>query len=102
MGVEAASGAEAPKAITGTYKHALEVAADQGKPLLMDFYTDWCPHCKELDAEARWIRKTHPGWRKGGQALLGDKGKSYDRIEYATPDGKTKTIFFDITDFFGK
>ena len=55
-----------------------------------------------VDAEAKWIRKIHPGWRKGNQALLGDKGKHYDRIEYTTPDGKTETIFFDITEFFGK
>lgn len=55
-----------------------------------------------VDAEAKWIRKVHPGWRKGDQALLSEKGKAYDRIEYTTPDGKTKTIFFDITEFFGK
>jgi len=29
-------------------------------------------------------------------------GKSYDRIVYTTPDGTKKTIFFDITGFFGK
>jgi len=55
-----------------------------------------------VDAEAKWIRKIHPGWRKGNQALLNKNGKSYDRIEYATPDGRTQTIFFDITEFFGK
>lgn len=55
-----------------------------------------------VDAEAKWIRKVHPGWRKGNQALLNEKGKSYDQIEYATPDGKTMTVYFDITDFFGK
>ena len=53
-------------------------------------------------AERLWIRKIHPGWRKGRQALLSKKGKQYDRIEYKTPNGETKTIFFDISDFFGK
>jgi hypothetical protein len=55
-----------------------------------------------VDAEAKWIKKVHPGWQKGEQSLLSHKDKSYDRIAYATPDGKTMTIFFDITDFFGK
>jgi hypothetical protein len=55
-----------------------------------------------VGAESKWVRKMHPGWRKGTQALLNVKGRSYDRIEYATPDGKTKTIFFDITAWFGK
>ena len=55
-----------------------------------------------VDAESQWISKVHPGWSKGDQALLSKKGKSYDRIEYTTPKGKTQTVFFDITEFFGK
>ena len=55
-----------------------------------------------VEAEAKWIRKVHPGWQKGAQALLSEKKRYYDRIEYATPAGKTETIFFDISDFFGK
>ena len=56
-----------------------------------------------IEAESKWIRKIHPGWIKGIQALLNEKGKFYDRIEYKTPpSGETKVIFFDITDFFGK
>lgn len=55
-----------------------------------------------VDAESRWIKKVHPGWQKGKQALLSDDGKKYDKIEYTTRTGETKTIYFDITDFFGK
>lgn len=55
-----------------------------------------------VDAEDKWVRKIHPGWRKGAQALMSDNGKSYDRIDYTTPKGETKTLFFDITGFFGK
>lgn len=32
---------------------ALELAADEGKPLIMDFYADWCVACVELD-EKTW------------------------------------------------
>jgi hypothetical protein len=53
-----------------------------------------------IDAEQAWINKVHPGWMKGKQSLVDEKGRAYDEIEYATSKGKTKTIYFDITDFF--
>jgi thioredoxin-like negative regulator of GroEL len=31
------------------YSVALQSAGLAGKPLMIDFYTDWCPHCKEMD-----------------------------------------------------
>ncbi len=55
-----------------------------------------------IEAEAKWVRKVHRNWTKGTQALLDQNGRKYDRIEYSTPEGGTKTIYFDITDFFGK
>lgn len=56
-----------------------------------------------IASESDWIRKNHPGWRREQQAFIkGDEGKYYDRIKYSTPDGKTETIYYDITDFFGK
>jgi hypothetical protein len=53
-----------------------------------------------VTAESVWIAKTHPDWRKDRQSLIAGT-KIYDRIEYATPQGR-KTIYFDISDFFGK
>jgi hypothetical protein len=53
-------------------------------------------------AEAKWVNKVHPGWRKGEQALLNEKGRAYDRITYTTPAGEPKVLYFDITAFFGK
>ena len=55
-----------------------------------------------VDAERKWVNKVHPGWKKGAQALMNAEGKYYDRIEYTTPSGETQTIYFDITEFFGK
>ena len=55
-----------------------------------------------VTAERRWVQKVHPGWEEGRQALMNKNGKAYDRIDYTTPGGETKTIFFDITEFFGK
>ena len=52
-------------------------------------------------AESQWIRKVHPGWVKGNQALISKNGRHYDQIDYANPRGRDR-IYFDITDFFGK
>lgn len=60
-------------------------------------------HVAGIDAEYYWARKNHPTWSQRTQALVaGDDGKQYDIIDYITPEGKTITIYFDITDFFGK
>jgi len=33
------------------WKTVLKTAAEKKQPVFMDFYTDWCPHCKRLDAD---------------------------------------------------
>jgi hypothetical protein len=56
-----------------------------------------------IEAESKWMEKKHRGWEKGDQALVSKDGKHYDRIDYSGPkDGKKMTIYFDITDFYGK
>jgi thiol-disulfide isomerase/thioredoxin len=32
------------------WQQALKTAVEKKQPVLIDFYTDWCPHCKRLDA----------------------------------------------------
>jgi hypothetical protein len=54
-----------------------------------------------IGAENRWIKKNMPGWRKSGQSLVEYKGRMYDVIEIKK-SGKTREVYFDITDFFGK
>ena len=29
-------------------KHTLEVALNEAKPTLAEFYADWCPHCQRM------------------------------------------------------
>lgn len=55
-----------------------------------------------IEAESKWIEKKHRGWEKGDQALISKNGKHYDRIDYTGPKGGKMTVFFDITEFFGK
>ena len=55
-----------------------------------------------VEAESYWIRKNHPGWRKGVQGLAIGDGKMYDQIFYTTPQGGKVSIYFEITDHWGK
>lgn len=52
--------------------------------------------------EYDWIRKNHPDWQLVEQSVLNAGGKVYDKMDFQTPDGRPVTLFFDITDFFGK
>jgi hypothetical protein len=54
-----------------------------------------------ITAESLWILKHHEGWRKTHQALIRAGSRSFDAIDYDSPDGK-HTIWFDITSFFGR
>ncbi len=55
-----------------------------------------------IEAEAKWVKKVHRTWVKKEQALLMANGKHYDKIQYSTPAGETKSLYFDISSFFGK
>jgi hypothetical protein len=55
-----------------------------------------------IAAERKWVTEKYPGFKKVQQSLLHKEGKSYDLIEIETADGKSKSIYFDISGFFGK
>ena len=52
-------------------------------------------------AEYAWLRQKYPGYKLSKQSLRGSGDRHYDLIEIDTREGH-KTIYFDITDFFGK
>lgn len=53
-------------------------------------------------AEYVWLKQTSPGSKLVSQHLLHEGGKTFDRMELTTTDGSTRTIYFDISDSFGK
>jgi hypothetical protein len=55
-----------------------------------------------VDAEYDWIKKNHPTWRLEQQSLMNAGGKMYDKMDFRTPEGGAVTLYFDITNFFGK
>ena len=55
-----------------------------------------------VSAEHAYTSKHYPGWRWKTQSLVEHEGRPHDVIELVGPNGETKTIYFDITNWFGK
>jgi|SRR3954464_427663 len=52
--------------------------------------------------ENAWISENYPGARKVGQSLLTCNGKTADQVDVETANGRKVSIYFDISNFFGK
>ena len=55
-----------------------------------------------IAAEYAWLAAHYPGFKRRGQTLDECDGKNADRLDITTADGKQLSIYFDITDFYGK
>jgi hypothetical protein len=53
-------------------------------------------------SEYVWLSQRYPGYKRKLQALIHQGGKSYDRLDITTADGRELSVYFDITAFFGK
>ncbi len=57
-------------------------------------------------AEYRYLEtkfgKLEKDWELDMQSFIKKDNKCYDKMDLRFPDGTRKTIFFDITSFFGK
>lgn len=80
---------QAREAFTGWYQDAKghkKAMADQqatGKPILVYFYADWCPHCKRFAAEILSTPKTR------------DFVKNYPHVRIAPDNGKAERKLMD-------
>jgi hypothetical protein len=52
--------------------------------------------------EGEWIRAHYGPFTKNGQGLGRCKGKAADSIDFTTTTGKKHTVWFDISEWFGK
>ena len=55
-----------------------------------------------VKAEYTWLRANYPGYTLKQQGLNFHKEKAYDVLHIITPEGKEKSIYFDISNFYGK
>ncbi len=54
-----------------------------------------------VKAEYGWLRQHHPTYRLLRQAVRSAGERIYDQMDITTPEGE-KTVFFEITSFYGK
>lgn len=55
-----------------------------------------------IKAEYQWLDAHYPGWKGRDQSLLNQDKRIYDVMDFVMPDGSKRTVYFDITDYFGK
>jgi hypothetical protein len=55
-----------------------------------------------VKAEYVYVARHLPGWAVCGQALVNPGSRVYDQLDLADATGKRRSIFFDITSWFGK
>ena len=55
-----------------------------------------------IAAEKAWIAWKYPDAKVKGQGVSGIGNRTYDSLEIEAVSGESKTICFDITDFFGQ
>jgi hypothetical protein len=53
-------------------------------------------------AEYDWLAKNYPGFTPMRQSLQDIEGKPYDVIVLRLAPGEEKTLYFDISSFYGK
>ncbi len=54
------------------------------------------------DAEYRWLAIHYPHYKMIEQSLLNNEKRVYDLLKITGADGNEHSVYFDITDSFGK
>lgn len=57
---------------------------------------------KGIDAEYAYISEHYPGYKLTGQTLVENRKVPYDIIDIVTAGGEAKSLYFNISSFFGK
>ena len=52
--------------------------------------------------EYAWIHENYPGSEVQGQSVVRQGSEVYDEIKVRMPDGSTRSIYFQITVWYGK
>jgi len=57
---------------------------------------------RSIGAEYAWMRRHFPGFQPGTQSLQEIDGKPYDVLTWRNDEGEERTVYFDISGFFGR
>jgi hypothetical protein len=52
--------------------------------------------------EYAWMQRHCPGFEPGMQSLQEIGGKPYDVLTWRNPNGEQRTVYFDISRFYGR
>ena len=55
-----------------------------------------------MEAEYAWLEERYPDFMLIEQSVVRHEGTPYDKIDFETADGDEMTVYFDISNFFGK
>ena len=55
-----------------------------------------------VEEEYVWMERHCPGFRPGAQSLQEIEGKPYDVLTWQDSGGEERTVYFDISEFFGR
>ena len=73
-------------------EEGLKQAAEQNKPLMVDFYTDWCGWCKELDRQTYSDARVQEKAKQFVSVKVDAEADAADRRKYGV-DGFPTIIF---------
>jgi thiol:disulfide interchange protein len=75
-------------------EEGLKQAAEQDKPLMVDFYTDWCGWCKELDRQTYSDARVQDKAKQFVSVKVDAEADATNRRKYGV-DGFPTIIFLD-------
>lgn len=56
----------------------------------------------DVGEEYRWMQRNCPGFQPGMQSLQEFDGKFYDVLTWSNAKGEQRTVYFDISRFYGR
>ncbi|HEV7487247.1 MAG TPA: hypothetical protein VGQ65_16350 [Thermoanaerobaculia bacterium] len=100
-----------PAPQTAAATPATETALAERRPVIIAARGLSCNSAIVIDAtnehdgiakEKAWINENYPGAKEVKQALTTCNGKAADQLDIETANGRTVSVYFDISNFFGK
>jgi len=96
---EAAQCNTAPMGIAATTESVDEPGLTVETAIILEGATN---ELNGVQAEHAYTSKRYPGWKWRTQSLMNVGDRHYDIIELVGQKGESKTIYFDISNWFGK